>query len=255
MHPSDEYNYELEWRAVAGLEHITLNERVYQRLKSLVMSNELPLQKRLDEISLARELGVSRTPLREALGKLNQEGLIEYRPYRGNFVRGFTVKQLDDLYEVRKALEILAIRLAVPKLSEERLGNLQAILDDVDAALASEDLAAFGVADRRFHAAIADYSGNDILVQSLNRLADQIQIARTIANRDPNVIERTASERPRILAALNARDENAAATLMDEHIEGVRQAAIAQFAALERAEHSTEEVEDAATVKGVEGHA
>ncbi|MGH2560958.1 MAG: GntR family transcriptional regulator [Thermomicrobiales bacterium] len=218
------------------LEHYTLNERVYRRLREIVISGTIPLGARLDEISLAGELGVSRTPLREAIGRLTQEGLVEYRPYRGNFVRGFTVTRLNDLYEVRKVLEALAIRTAVAKLSDQQLDTLRAILGDVDTALARGDLTAYSAADRRFHAAIADFSGNEILIQSLNRLTDQIQVARVMANRDPHVVERTAHERPRILAALASRDADAAAALMEEHIEGVRRAVVEQFDALKRTE-------------------
>jgi DNA-binding GntR family transcriptional regulator len=221
---------------VSTLEHVTLNERVYRRLREYVVTGTIPLGARLDESSLAQELGVSRTPLREAIGRLTQEGLVEYRPYRGNFVRGFTVKQLNDLYEVRKALEALAIRTAVAKLTEQQLQTIREILDDVDAALQRGDLAAYGAADRRFHAAIAGFSENDVLVESLNRLTDQIQVARAIANRDPAVVERTARERPLILSALESRDADAAARLMAEHIEGVRRAVITQFKELKRTE-------------------
>lgn len=236
------------------LERLTLNERVYQRLRALVISGDLPPQSRLDEITLARDLGVSRTPLREAIGKLGQQGLIEYRPYHGNFVRQFTIKQVNDLFEVRKALEVLAIRSAVVKLSKCQYVALEVILDDVAAALEQGNMTAYGGADRRFHAAIADFSGNDVLVQSLTRLTDQIQIARTIANHDPDVVERTASERPRILAALSARDADAAASLMDEHIEGVRRSAIAQFIALANAEHAGPDTVDVEVVPGGAGH-
>ncbi|HEY7908588.1 MAG TPA: GntR family transcriptional regulator [Thermomicrobiales bacterium] len=216
-------------------EHSTLNERVYQYVRARVVDGTFLAGARLDEQSLAAELGVSRTPIREAIGKLTTEGLVEYRPYQGNFVRAFNAKQVNDLYEVRKSLESLAVRLAVPMLTDEQVGEIDAILADVHRAREAMDMAAYGAADRRFHRAIAAFSENETLIESLNRLDLQIQVVRTVANHDPGVVARTAAERPRILAALRARDAAGAALLMEEHIEDVRRSVVEQIAASARA--------------------
>lgn len=214
----------------------TLNQKVYQQLRRKLLRGDLAPGAQLDERQLAEELGVSRTPLREAISQLVKEGIVEHRPYRGNFVRTFTAKEVNDLYEVRKALESLAMRLAMRKLSQEHLEQIRAILDQVQEALDRGDIAAYTEADRRFHQAILQITGNETLIESLNRLAAQIQMVRILANRDPEVVERTAQERPRILAALEARDADKAARLMEEHIDGVRGAIVAQLEALEQAE-------------------
>ena len=216
------------------LERPTLNQKVYQQLRRKLLNGELALGAQLDERILAEELGVSRTPLREAIGQLVKEGIIDYRPYRGNYVRTFTAKQVNDLYEVRKALESLAMRLAIRKLSQEHIEQIQAILDDVQAALVRGDIAAYTEADRRFHDTILHITGNETLIEALDRLAAQIQMVRTLANRDPEVVERTAHERPRILAALEARNADEAALLMEEHIDGVRRSVVAQIRDWER---------------------
>lgn len=216
-------------------EHSTLNERVYRYIRALVIDGTFLAGVRLDEQSLATGLGVSRTPIREAIGKLTTEGLVEYRPYQGNFVRAFNAKQVNDLYEVRKSLESLAVRLAVPMLTDEQVGEIDAILADVHHAREAADMAAYGAADRRFHRVIAAFSENETLIESLNRLDLQIQVVRTVANHDPGVVARTAAERPRILAALRARDAAGAAHLMEEHIEDVRRSVVEQIAASERA--------------------
>lgn len=215
----------------------TLNQKVYQQLRRKLLRGDLAPDSQLDERQLAEELGVSRTPLREAISQLVKEGIVEHRPYRGNFVRTFTAKQVNDLYEVRKALESLAMRLAIRKLSQEHLEEIRTILDQVQEALDRGDIAAYTEADRRFHQAILQITGNETLVESLNRLAAQIQMVRILANRDPEVVERTAQERPRILAALEARDADTAARLMEEHIDGVRRSIVAQLEALEQKEH------------------
>lgn len=224
----------------------TLNQQVYNRLQSLLLRGEIPPGAQLDERSLAEAMGVSRTPLREAIGQLVKEGVIEYRPYRGNFVRTFTAKQVNDLFRVRIALESLAMRLAIPKLSQENIAFIRSILDDVDEALFQEDMDAYAEADRRFHNTIVELTGNQPLVELLERLSIQIQMVRIIANRDPEVVERTSHERPRILAALEARNADEAARLMEEHIDGVRRAVVAQIEIWER--------EEASSAQGVNGY-
>ena len=214
--------------------YLTLKERVYKDLLELIVAGDIPLGSQIDEREIAQQLSVSRTPLREAIGTLVKEGLVEYRPYRGNFVRSFTAEEVSDLYEVRKVLEGLAVRLAVKRLSDQDVEDLGAILDELETALEQNDLDLFSAADRRFHEAIATLSGNATLIESLNRLGLQVRILRYVANRDAEVIRRTALERPRILAALKARDAEQAAQLMEVHIEGVRRSVVAQIEARER---------------------
>ncbi|GAC1353445.1 MAG: GntR family transcriptional regulator [Herpetosiphon sp.] len=207
----------------------TLNQRVYIRLRDMITSGTIMFGMQLDEQALANEMGISRTPIREAIAKLVKEGLVEYRPYRGNFVRSFTAKQVSDLFEVRKTLEGLAMQLAVSHLTGEHLQTLHTILSDIDTALEQYDMEAYSAADRRFHATIVQIADNESLRDLLEWLGFQIQVVRTIANRDPHVVERTAHERPLILAALEARDAQLATQLLQDHIEGVRRAVVAQF--------------------------
>lgn len=216
--------------------HSTLNQRVYTQLREMILTGALSSGSQIDERRLAEDLQVSRTPLREAISQLAKEGIIEYRPYRGNLVRTFTAKQVNDLYEVRKALEALAMRLAIPKLSQEHIEQIRHILDDVQAALDRRDMDAYTESDRRFHNAIIRITGNETLIESLNRLGAQIQMIRFIANHDPDVVQRTAKERPLILMALETRDADRAAQLMEDHIEGVRKAVLSQIEILEAAE-------------------
>jgi len=216
---------------VAKLEHYTLNERVYRRIRESVLMGAFMPNSRLDEQSLADEMGVSRTPIREAIGKLTKEGLVEHRPYQGNFIRSFNATQVNDLYEVRKALEALAVRLAVPHLTDMQVEEFGALLDAGQHALDTGDLIAYGTADRQFHGAIARYSGNETLIESLDRLSLQIQIVRTAANHDPAVVRETAHQRTEIVAALRARDAEAAAWLLEEHIDAVRRKVVAHIEA------------------------
>jgi DNA-binding GntR family transcriptional regulator len=218
---------------MSKLERHTLNQRVYFRLQKMLLQGEIAPGTQLDERELAERMGVSRTPLREAIAHLVKEGIVEYRPYRGNFARTFTVQEVNDLYTVRRALESLAVRLAIPKLSQEDIERIGAILDKVHDALERGDMEMYSEADGRFHHTIIQLTRNQTLIEVLDRLGSQIQMVRAYANRDPRVVERTHRERPLILAALAARDADAAAALMEEHIDGVRRAVIDQMAELQ----------------------
>lgn len=209
------------------LEHYTLNQRIYYKVRELIESGAIPAGAQLDERTLAQDLAVSRTPLREAIATLVEEGLVERRPYRGNFVRTFTARQVNDLYQVRQALEGLAIRLAVPRITAADLEQIHAILISCQDALECDDMAAYSAADQQFHDVITRLSDNEILIESLARLKRQIQLVRLSANRDPQVVRRTALERPHILAALEARNAELATRLLEEHIDGVRHSVVA----------------------------
>lgn len=238
---------------MAKFNHQPLNERVYQYIRDAVINGTVPANARLDEQAFADEIGVSRTPIREAIGKLTREGLVEYRPYQGNFVRAFTTTQVNDLYEVRKTLEVLAMRLAVPRMTAEDIANIRGILDEVYDAYLRDDMVAYGTTDRRFHEAIANLSGNDTLIESLDRLAMQVQLVRTAANRDPDVVERAAHQRPAILAALEARDAVRAARLMETHIDDVRRSVVATLEQQELAAMESEAQRTGPTSPGFRG--
>lgn len=214
---------------MADKKHLTLRERTYDEILSMILSGELLPGSQIDERSLTERLEVSRTPIREAISVLAKEGLVEIQPYRGFSVCRFTAKQVRDLYELRRQLECFAIRLAVDNISNAHTAQLEAILNASVAALEAGDIAAYGAHDRDFHDLIADLSGNDALVDTLARLSRQIQICRMIANQSPDFAARAARERDEILDALRARDADRAAALMDAHILDAQQAVMGQI--------------------------
>ncbi|BCH26506.1 GntR family transcriptional regulator [Mesorhizobium sp. L-8-3] len=209
--------------------HLTLRERIYEEIVRMIVSGELPSGAPLDEKVLTEKLQVSRTPFREALGTLAKEGLIEIKPYRGFYVRSFSRKEVEDLYELRKTLECFAVRLAVPNMSDRHIQAFERILDEAVAALEAGDLAVYGARDRVFHETIAELSDNAALIETLNRLALQIQIGRTIANESRDFAQRAARERDEILAAFRARDIARASALMAAHIADVQRAVLERF--------------------------
>ena len=213
----------------AKIERKTLHQRGYEALLQLIASGALPPGAQLDEQALAARLGISRTPIRAAIARLTQEGLVVNLPYRGAFVRRFTVDEIDDVFQVRAALEGLAARRAAARLNEEQLAGVRALLDECQAALDVGDLAGFGQADARFHRALADASGNVTLVEMLESLRLRVQVMRDLANNEPGLRERTAVERQQILDALERRDGDAAARLLEGHINSVRETVVRQL--------------------------
>jgi DNA-binding GntR family transcriptional regulator len=209
--------------------HLTLRERIYEEIVRLIVAGELPSGTPIDEKELTEKLQVSRTPFREAIGTLAKEGLIEIKPYRGFFVRSFTRKEIDDLYELRKTLECFAVELAVPRMSDRDIAGLEKVLDAAVEALRNRDMETYGLRDREFHETIAERSENAALIETLSRLALQIQICRTIANESQEFAERAAQERDDILKALRARDAGAASALMRTHIGDVQSAVLARL--------------------------
>lgn len=195
----------------------------------MIVSGELPSGAALDEKSLTERLQVSRTPFREALGTLAKEGLIEIKPYRGFFVRSFSRKETEDLYELRKTLECFAVQLAVPQMSDRHIADFERLLDQAVGALKRGDMETYGDRDRAFHETIAELSGNAALIETLNRLALQIQIGRVIANESKEFARRAAKERDAILAAFRKRDIPRAVELMHTHISDVQRAVLERF--------------------------
>jgi DNA-binding GntR family transcriptional regulator len=214
---------------IEQLQHKTLHERVYETLLRLIGEGTLAPGEQLDEQVLASRLGVSRTPLRAAIARLSQEGLVVNLPYRGAFVREFTVEEIDGLYEVRATLEALAARKAAQRRSPEELETIGAILDECQAALEAGDVDAYGQADARFHRALAEASGNPTLVETLDGLRLRIHLFRDLANRQPGLRERAERERELIVDALARRDGDAAAHLLEQHINSIRQTVLHQL--------------------------
>src|SRR2546426_7268669 len=112
------------WNAMA-FENLTLWQRVYEHLREEILSEHLEPGAELLEVPLSEELGVSRGPIREAIGRLAAEGLVTVRPRRGAVVRSLSKDEFLELYQVREALEMMAVRLAVPRLGADDLAKLE----------------------------------------------------------------------------------------------------------------------------------
>lgn len=207
----------------------TVNETVYRRLREFILSGGVPIGARLDERALSEQLAVSRTPVRDAIAKLASEGIVDYRPHQGSFVRRLTVKEVNDLYVLRQELEGLAVRLAMARSSPAFVEELRAVVAGSEAALAARDLVAFAAHDHRMHVLFATHADNAALADVLSRIDSLIRMARNLANQHPGLPETTDEERHALLRAVQRDDVDAAVLSMRQHIDSVRVALVEEL--------------------------
>ncbi|MDA8292242.1 MAG: GntR family transcriptional regulator [Actinomycetota bacterium] len=201
-----------------AFDNLTLWQRVYDHLRDEIRQQRLLPGTVLSEVALSEELGVSRGPIREAMGRLASEGLVTIRPRRGAVVRSLTAEELVDAYQVREALESMAVRLAVPRLTKPDLALLEAHVDQMDAHSDGGDLRLFFEANVAFHNLFCELSGNRKLHQVHTTLMGEIGgfQDRTVSLRgNPS---RSVTEHRRILAAARRRDADKAAELAAAHV-------------------------------------
>ncbi len=196
---------------------LLVREATYEKLKQALVEGGLNPGERLSEPELAERLGVSRTPVREALVRLAQEGLVELLPGRGAWVRELTPEEVHEVYEVRAALEAEAARLAALRAGAHEL----AALAEAEAALRRlppEDRAGQTRADARFHATLVALSKNRELERLFHQLDAKLALARRFS-RDENQSPKTLAEHRAIVEAIRAGDADAAARAARAHIE------------------------------------
>lgn len=197
-----------------------LGSTVYERLKSDILSLVVRPRTVLQEIELGDRYGVSRTPVREALRHLLDEGLIE-RNGRFYQVTELSPADVRDIYEVREALETTAVRLCIERADEQFIARLSAIVDEQAEALIREDLAGFSALDSTFHLTIAAAAQNAFLLRQLVATHDRVRLARGREVAKAGWPERVIVEHKRILSALHRRDIAVADAEMRYHINSV----------------------------------
>ena len=203
-------------------EYLPLRDVVFQTLRQAILRGELKPGERLMEIHLAQKLGVSRTPVREAIRKLELEGLVLMIPRKGAVVAEITVTDLEDVLEVRMALEELAVKLACKKITKEQLDEIRQREETFRKSLYGDDVAACAQADMEFHDTIYAATGNSRLVQILNNLREQMYRYRMEYLKDRQSHSVLVREHEEILNALSARDAEKALDMTISHIERQR---------------------------------
>jgi DNA-binding GntR family transcriptional regulator len=201
---------------------LPLRDRIHDRLRAAIISGELPPGSPVIEAELAAKLGASRTPIREALRRLESEGLLEPRGLRGSVVRALDASEVACIFEIREALESLAARRAARAIREPDLRKLDALVDAMREA--TDDPNEMERADTSFHDVILANAEGDRLKKMLTDLREELIAYRFLSLSDAPRRHETIGEHEAILAALRAHDEDEAAARTAHHIAHARSA-------------------------------
>lgn len=207
-------------------EYLPLRDVVFNTLRKAILKGELKPGERLMEIALADRLGVSRTPVREAMRKLELEGLVVMIPRRGAQVANITEKDLNDVLEVRIALENLSIENACNRMTGEQLARLWDAAKTFEKTMADGNLVKLAEADVDFHEVIYQSSDNRRLNQVLNNLREQIYRYRVEYLKDEETRNLLVKEHEELYEAIKARDVARAQEISFRHIENQREAIV-----------------------------
>ncbi|MCF1503716.1 GntR family transcriptional regulator [Afifella sp. H1R] len=204
--------------SLEGVADMPARERAYHELKFRIMEGRLPPGTTLLEAEVANLLGLSRTPVREALIKLEEEGLVDVRPRHGISVRAQSIDDLSDIYDVFSTLEVKAVELAARRGIETNDGRrLSGILDQLERATQREDPVRWSHLDDQFHSELVSLSGNNRLCATLRQYWDQQYRARmAIVHMRPSTAQSDREHRA-ILQAVVERDIRRAAHLHQQH--------------------------------------
>lgn len=200
------------------IESRTLAEQVAGNLEKSILDNELSPGTELSEVELAEYFGVSRGPVREALRQLGAAGLVSLNPRRPATVRILSKKEILDAYQVRDALEQLAVRLCVPKLTAENLARLDDLMATMEAAVDAGDIDGFFAANASFHHVIIEAADNSTLKESHNLVSRPMARYRRRSLELRGDLRSSLSEHLAILGALRDRDVELAVRLVQDHI-------------------------------------
>ena len=176
-------------------ENRPIRDIAYEQLKHAIITGQLPAGSRIVETAYAEQLHISRTPLREALRKLERDGLVEYVLHRGVVVRAFTIQDIDEIFTIRNAMMMLILPSVIENVTREALQKLRAILTEMDGAQERADAAALATLNRAFHGTI-------------EHLSDKIRILRVIESQEEYIIRFSAMTIASIVRRSNAHQEH-----------------------------------------------
>lgn len=196
----------------------SLRGRVYNTIRDRILSGDYHENEELKENTIATELGVSRTPVREALRKLELEGLVNIIPNKGAYVTGITKKDIHDIYMIRSYLEGLCAKLACENITNAQIEALEEILYLTDFHARRSHFDQIVELDNKFHDLLYKASGSKILNHVLSDFHQYVERVRKITLSRPYRAEKSSKEHAAIVEALKKRDGQLAETLAHEHM-------------------------------------
>lgn len=200
-------------------EERTLTDSIYKLLRQEILSGHFHSGKRLKEVELSKHFNVSATPVREALFRLSQDGLLSIDPHRGATIASYTSKDFQDLYQIREFLEIPAVRLAASNVELSDIKELQQILELGDKALEQEDYSYLFNVDLDFHERLVMYSGNRHLSKITRSIHEKIQTIRRISAPSSKIGLKSQMGHYKILEAIKLHDADRAEKELLIHIQ------------------------------------
>lgn len=208
---------------------LPLRDVVFYTLRQSILTGELKPGERLMEIHLADKLGVSRTPVREAIRRLELEGLVTMFPRRGAEVAQITEKSMSDVLEVRRTLDALCAELACDRITEEGLAALKQACESFEQCVGTRDAQKIAQADVALHDIIVQATGNQRLIQLVNNLSEQMYRYRFEYIKDSRQHETLVKEHRIIYQSILNKDKDTAAAAAKTHIDNQKKAIIRQI--------------------------
>jgi DNA-binding GntR family transcriptional regulator len=199
---------------------VSLRDRAYAALKQMITDADIyahPEEIRLDERQLSQALGVSRTPIREAMTLLEQEGFLRTEPRRGIFIVRKTKKQIIEMIEMWAALESMAARLATINASDAEIAELRRMFDEFRTTTPADHIDEYSDANIAFHQAIIRLSGSNLMGKTIENLFIHVRAIRKMTISQSDRAARSIIDHMRIIEALEARDTELAERLVRQH--------------------------------------
>ena len=195
-----------------------LREVICESLRNAIKNGKLKPGERLMEVQLAEELGISRTPVREAIRKLEQEGYVIMLPRRGTYVSSVSVHDVQEIFEIRTALESLSTGLAARRIENEELEQLQKLLAAIEGYIDKHDIDNIVKTDIEFHDLLYKVSRNERLSGIISNLKEQLSRFRTLSMSYPGRLKETLEEHREMVEAIASGDVEAAREAAERHM-------------------------------------
>lgn len=219
-------------QSAADSEDLPLGERTYRYIRNGIQNREFLPGERLREVDLAAAIGLSRTPIREALSRLESEGLVIHDPIRGIIVAELDYSMVTELYFMREVLEGTAARLAAQHASEVEISVLEDLC--LQYAQAGDDQSMLAIRNRQFHDTLYRCSHNRYLIKALTILHDTLILVGSSTLKDPDRVLETIKEHEAVVQAIRARDPEGADKALRNHIHAAQKVRLKSFFASEQ---------------------
>lgn len=212
------------------MESRPIREVAYEVLKHAIITSEIPAGERIVETEYADRLHISRTPLREALRKLERDGLVEYVMRRGVVVRAFTLDDVEEIYTIRNALEMLTLPAIVAKATPEDLAELRGQLAEMDVLVEAGDIEQLSPLTRQFHTRLTAVSRQNRILRVIEGQDEYIRRFSAMAIRQESRLKDAHQEHHRLVDYVEEKNLPAFTELMQHHIEASKQNCLAALA-------------------------